>query len=542
MRTELYPQTKTTLLAEDFCQSVPKVMEFFTYSVADESRWQRRVEWLDQTAALQTDRHKMVNFLLSYNGKMANSQEAMRNIERLRADEALVVIGGQQTGLFTGPLLVIYKVLSIIQSAQYAEKQLHRPVIPVFWMAGEDHDFAEVDHTFALTPQLEIAKIKLDHHSELRSTVSQTFISGWDDVLQQLDDAMMPTEFKAGIMKKLLDIGRMSSTLVDFFAHVLIWLFGKYGLVLLDSADPQLRSLESPMFRLLLDKHEEINATLLAAKDKVVAFGYIPQTEIAANQVNLFHLSDSGERILLQWDGALFYDKKHERTFRQEELAEQTISSPQRFSNNVMTRPLMQEYLFPVLATVLGPGEISYWGLTKSAFAKLNMEMPIIIPRAEYTLVEGTMQKQLDKFDLSIDTVMNHFDLWKQKWLETHDPLGLPGRFAEVKQQFQRLYEPLLEVVSHINPGMQKLGVANYQKIMEQIEFLENRSVAANESQFAAAVHQLERVRLSLAPFGKPQERVYNIFSYLNKYGVDWLDQFFELPFLMKGEHAIVYI
>jgi uncharacterized protein YllA (UPF0747 family) len=202
----------------------------------------------------------------------------------------------------------------------------------------------------------------------------------------------------------------------------------------------------------------------------------------------------------------------------------------------------MQEFLFPVLATVLGPGEIAYWGLTNLAFETLNMEMPIIVPRLEFTLIEGTTAKQMDKFALSVETVVTQFEQWKQDWLTAQDQLGLAARFSEVKQQFKSLYDPLVETIAGINPGMRKLGETNVQKIIEQIEFLEARGVEANQAQYEAALRHLERIRLSLHPLGKPQERVYNVIGYLNKYGNGLLKQLLELPYTTDGVHRIIYI
>jgi bacillithiol synthase len=207
-----------------------------------------------------------------------------------------------------------------------------------------------------------------------------------------------------------------------------------------------------------------------------------------------------------------------------------------------MTRPLMQEFLFPVLATVLGPGEIAYWGLTGIAFEALNMELPIIVPRMEFTLIEGTVAKQMDKFSLSFETVVQEFEHWKQEWLTAQDQLGLPARFTDAKQQFNEVYGPIVDTLAGINPGLRKLGETNLQKIIEQMEFLEAKAVEANLVQYEAALRHLDRIRLTLYPLGKPQERVYNVIGYLNKYGESFLQQLLELPFTTDGSHRIIYI
>jgi uncharacterized protein YllA (UPF0747 family) len=160
----------------------------------------------------------------------------------------------------------------------------------------------------------------------------------------------------------------------------------------------------------------------------------------------------------------------------------------------------------------------------------------------EFTLIEGTVAKQMDKFELSAETVFSHYEQWKQEWLTAQDQLGLPTRFLEAKQQFKQSYVPLVETLAGINPGMRKLGETNMQKIIEQIEFLEAKAIDANQTQYEAAIRQLERIRLSLYPLGKPQERVYNVIGYLNKYGDGLLQQLLEIPYTADGVHRIVYI
>jgi bacillithiol biosynthesis cysteine-adding enzyme BshC len=542
MRLEEYTWSKSQALAEDYVQKHQKTRAIFPYHPSDEASWTKRANWLDQPKRLSANRSELSEILLAYNSFIGNSQQAMDNIKKLKDPLTLAVVGGQQTGLFTGPLLVIYKAITLIQTAKHAEKLLNRPVVPVFWLAGEDHDFDEVNHTYTLTQQLEVAKVKIDHPTGLRCSVSKLTIDQWQDALQQLDNSLMQTEFKAGLMDKLTEISTHSHTLVDYFARIFVWLFRENGLILMDSDDLPIRQLESPMFCQLLEQHEQLNEAYLQGKARVEELGYKAQSELAPQNVNLFVFSDEGERILLQWDGQNYHDKKKERSFTHEEILNWAQAYPERLSNNVMTRPLMQEFLFPVLATVLGPGEIAYWGLTGLAFEALAMELPIIVPRLEFTLIEGTVAKQMDKFALSLDTVIHQFEEWKQEWLNAQDQLGLPARFTEAKNQFNQLYGPIIETLGGINPGMRKLGETNLHKIIEQMEFLEARAVEANQSQYDVAIRHLERIRLSLYPLGKPQERVYNVIGYLNKYGDSFLQQMLELPYSTDGTHRIIYI
>ena len=146
----------------------------------------KRAKWLDQSNRFAANRSELTKVLLHIIELLATHQKHLRIFKHWQDPSTLAVVGGQQTGLFTGPLLVIYKAITLIQTAKHAEKLLNRQVVPVFWLAGEDHDFDEVNHTYTLTQQLEVAKIKVDHPSGIRCSVSKLTIQQWEEAIQQL--------------------------------------------------------------------------------------------------------------------------------------------------------------------------------------------------------------------------------------------------------------------------------------------------------------------------------------------------------------------
>ncbi|HEY0827194.1 MAG TPA: bacillithiol biosynthesis cysteine-adding enzyme BshC [Bacilli bacterium] len=541
MKLEVCHLKQSQPLTEDYVSHYTTVQPLFDYNPWDAEAWESRVQWLDDPRHEQADRLKLVELLQDYNQAIHNAPGAMDNIASLRDGQTLAAVGGQQAGLFTGPLYVIHKAVTLIQTAKEASIRLGRTVVPVFWIAGEDHDLDEVNHTYYLHPNLHVQKIKLGHATEFRVSVSQLLVSleAWEDALKQLDESLAETEFKPDLMKKLHQFSLECATLVDFFGCIMAWLFGSYGLVLVNSDDPMLRQIEAPLFRKMILENERINEALLEGRNKVEGLKFEPQAEVGESNANLF-IFHQGERLLLQRESGSFVNKKKNLFFSEIELLKMAEESPQSFSNNVVTRPMMQEFVFPVLCTVLGPGEIAYWGLTREAFHLLGMRMPVIVPRLQFTLVEGGIEKQMQKFGLVFADVVNAYGQKKKAWLDEQDTLQLEQRFAEVKEQFTEMYRPLLELVSGINPGIGKLGETNIQKILEQIDFLQVRSTDAFQSRFEVALKQLERIRLSIIPLDKPQERVYNIFAYLNKYGRAWLDELLNEPIVIDGQHRIV--
>jgi bacillithiol biosynthesis cysteine-adding enzyme BshC len=536
LRFEAYHDMKRHPVAVDYTSGRDAVTSRFDFAnpyVSPRQAWGERAAWLDRNRdATRVDRRSAAEAVLQYNRKCNEVPEAIAAAERLMDPNALVVVGGQQAGLFTGPMLVVYKAITILQTARRAEAELGRPVVPVFWIAGEDHDWDEANHTYVLTPQLDIRKLTVAHPGAAaaqpsgRTSVSRTMLSpeAWAEPLRGIAEALPDTEFKPAIMDELMRIAEQSATLSDAFARTMSRLFGKQGLVLIDSDDAALRGTEGPMFAELIRRQADLAEALKSGEQAMTALGYPLQAEASDHGLQLF-IFHEGERKLLFRDGGDAVDRKS--TFRMPiaELTDVAEAQPTRLSNNALTRPLMQEALFPALATVLGPSEIAYWSTLKESFHELGLRTPVIVPRQEFTLLEGTVQKQMDKFALPFTDAWERLEERRDAWLGAQDELGLTARFAGAKEAFADLYRPLVEAAASINPGLRKLGETNMGKILEQIDFLQNKSIDAMKQQHEAGLRHWERIRLTVSPLGKPQERVFNVFQYINRYGFEWVDE-----------------
>ncbi|MEO3947443.1 bacillithiol biosynthesis cysteine-adding enzyme BshC [Gorillibacterium sp. CAU 1737] len=530
-------------LAETYRKDFARVRDLYAYNPWEPAEWERRAKNRDESPGPQADHRQIADVLHAYNRRIGNREEALRQIERLREPSALVMVGGQQAGLFGGELLVIHKAITVLHAAKMAEEQLRRPVIPVFWIAGEDHDFEEVNHLTQLTRGLTTEKIVLPHPDKTRTSVSRTRIPDWEPVLAQLEDSLLDTEFKTPLMETMKAYASASDTLSDFFARLMAEQFGQEGLVLLDSDDPALRACEKEFFRELVLRQPELSRALADGRSSVERLGYAPQAEVNPDGANLFVFDEeTGERVLLYRQGEGFTDRRGERHYTQEELLSWLERSPQSFSNNVLTRPLMQEYVLPVLGTILGPGELAYWGLTRKAFEAFEMDMPLLLPRKSFTLVGGTVAKHMRKYGVTLDDVFTRLEELKRAWLKEQDQLGLEDGFQLAKERLREDYQPIVELVSSINPGMARLAGVNLMKIMEQVEYLQTRSVEAYQQQFDASIRQWDHIAMALYPNGKPQERVYNACAYLVRYGDRWVRELVDSVTGEWGEHRAIYL
>ncbi|EFM12808.1 protein of unknown function UCP012535 [Paenibacillus curdlanolyticus YK9] len=549
--TVYYELPSSQPLSEAYGKRTDSRLESLLHSghPSDEQAWFARAEKLDHMLGMRAPAARIAEALRSYNARIGMSPETESQLDAIEQG-AYVVVGGQQAGLWTGPLLVIHKAVTIISAAKHASAILGKTVVPVFWIAGEDHDWDEANHINVSSEQ-GVRKLAIARPEGARTSVSRTALDleAWEKALADLEAQLTGTEFKEPLLEKLRAWIGDGVSLSDVFARMIAWLFGQEGLVLLDADDAALRRVEAPMFRRMLGDNDALEAAYAEAGAQVQALGYATQAAATSGCANLFlfrpedqAFGKAGDRVLLYKRDGGYTDKKGDAFWSSDELLAWTDTHPERFSNNVLTRPIMQDYVLPVLGAVLGPGEIAYWAQTGEAFRRCGMEMPILVPRMSFTLVEGTAAKHMDKYGLTFEDIAVRFEERKQAWLAEQDRFDIANRFAEVKREFTALYEPVVELAAEVQAGLKALGTTNMNKILEQIAFLEARTSDAFRKSNEASLRHWDRMEAALWPAGKPQERILNMTAYWNRHGSSWLEKLLELPYDPNGGHRIVYL
>lgn len=527
-------------LVSDYFFSFSRLKNFYTYDPHQEASFKERCNYLEQRTGA-VSRERLSDVIKAYHHPELLHPTVEKNLERLRDPKSVVVIGGQQAGLLTGPLYTIYKAITLIQLARREEKRLGRPVIPVFWIAGEDHDLDEVNHIYLLRSDHRIIKHRLSLSVEER--VSVGMITPPSDVLQTwLDEfaLLLPdSEYKQGILTELRAFAEDAS-ITRFFARIMHRLFASYGLLLIDSSFVPLRQLEAPFFQQIIEENERLYQAVSDQIKKITKQGYQSQVHLGSDDALLF-IYIGNKREGLVRDGDQFVTRDGAYRWSKQELSNLAGTHPERFSNNVITRPLMQEFLFPTLAFVGGPGEISYWGLLGQAFSQAKLQMPPVVPRMRFTLLDRQSQKAIKKFGLTFEDVFYHLKEKEAEWLAAHYPLDVDQLMNDFRSQLMALYDPLQQQIITAVPEVKSLGEANRRKVLRQIDYLEKEVKKALTRRYAHELGRFQHLSKSLLPQGKPQERIYNLFFYLNTYGATWLEQLLTKP-LLSSEHKVVYL
>ncbi|GGA32528.1 putative cysteine ligase BshC [Kroppenstedtia guangzhouensis] len=528
-------------LVMDYLHLFHHLEPFYDYNPGEDSAFVMRAERLNRRET-PVSREDLASVLEQYHAGLEHPA-VQANLDRLRRPDSLVVVGGQQAGILTGPLYTLYKGITLIQLARREEKRLNRPVIPVFWIAGEDHDLEEVNHLHLLSGG-NTEKIILPVETGEKMPVSEVVpgrkqLEGW---IRELGRRLPDTPHKSGLLDMLQEITRNEVSLSRHFARLMHRLFGRYGLLMIDSAFPALRRLEVPFFQWLIQHNETFGQAVLDQAARLQAEGYPVSVDLESDKAHLFLLVDGQRQALYRSPGGMFYTRDGGSRFSREQLLEQLWENPARFSNNVLTRPLMQEILFPTLAFVAGPGEISYWGLLRSAFRQAGLEMPILFPRTGITLVSRKAEKEMRRFRLTVDDVLHRLQEKKQRWLERQVHLDVEEIFSQAQTRMDAIYRPLIREISSIRPDLESLGETNREKILEQVEYLKKETWKALKKREETDLRRFSELEAELLPKGLLQERVHNFIPWWNHFGEGWLEELVRSPLLSVHTHRVVYL
>ncbi|KOO40746.1 bacillithiol biosynthesis cysteine-adding enzyme BshC [Priestia koreensis] len=513
-------------LTTDYVNGEKDVSSFFHYDIAQTDLFRCRQQDIKEQ---HYPRKELIDYLLPYNSSVGSSEQTLANIRKLNDSSTTVVVGGQQAGVLTGPLYTIHKIISILKLAKEQEQALGSPVLPVFWIAGEDHDFAEVNHVFVeqngrmvkKAVKEKLAEKKMVSDTEMTQELVRTWI---DDIFKVWGETNHTKEVRSFIQSCL----QSSRTYTEFFARMIAQLFAHTGLILMDAASPELRKLESPFFVQLIEENMKLSEKVGDQQSKVEA-GYKKTIDVAPETAHLFY-SHQNERILLERTAEGFAGKNGEVQLTKEELLYIAHTEPHLLSNNVVTRPLMQEFVLPTLAFIAGPGEVAYWAELKQAFELFGFRMPPVMPRLSYVIVERSVRKALEDVQLDLTEVLqNGLGAYREKWLSEEVTYPYANYFEQAKQEIESAHQLLRTNVLKEDQRLEKLLEKNRNIIQNQLNTAQKIVESEQLKKHETVLNKYTLIENALTPSGGPQERTWNVAYYLNQYGMDFVSQLLEV-------------
>jgi bacillithiol biosynthesis cysteine-adding enzyme BshC len=444
-------------------------------------------------------------------------------IQELAHPESVVVITGQQTGLFGGPLFSLYKALTTLRLAEQVRQALGRPAVPLFWMAAEDHDVAEADH---VTLPDRAGGLRTVRHAAWGSPgympAQLRLGPGIAQTLEAALELLPPSDFLPGVAAALREAYAPEHTLAEAFARWMLGLLGRFGLVLVDGADPVLKRLAAPVFQQEAAEAPRSSQRILEASQALRALGYPNQIEARPDGVNCFLLRD-GRRPLVR-DGADVKLRDSGERLPAADLLRLAREEPERLSPNVALRPIVQDTLFPTLAYVAGPGELSYFAQLRPVYETFGVPMPLILPRAFFTVLEPRMAQLLDKFRLGLPDLVRDPEQLASQVLRAQLPPDLDATLARARAGVDELFREVGEAVAAVDPTLRATVGQSAGHIKGHLDQLQKKAVQALKRREEETRKQVQRVREALMPGGRPQERVLPALPYLARHGHAFLD------------------
>jgi bacillithiol biosynthesis cysteine-adding enzyme BshC len=530
---------RTSRLFTDFLYDYAKVANFYT----DFGRTVSPLAEHARAVGAQTfDRARVADALERINRKAGSSELTFKHIDVLRREGSVAIVTGQQAGLFTGPLYTIHKALTVIKLAACLHDQ-GVDAVPVFWIASEDHDYEEVNHTRLIDSEGHVKTVRYEPADRpLEVPVGKiTLDEGINEAIEEFVAQLPPSEFLPEIETALRDSYTPGEGFATAFAKLLARIFKDYGVILLDPSEEGLKQVVAPLYGKAIEKSTEIANALVERSAALVEAGYHAQINVSEDMVPLFIL-DEGRRLALTQRDGKFFVKGSSRSFEKDELAELARRCPNCFSPNVTLRPVVQDYLLPTAAYIGGPAELAYFAQLRAVYEVLERQAPCVLPRASFTIVEGRHQKTMEKYDLQLSDFFESLHAAITKVVENSLDRSTAEAFAETEKVFNNQLTRLEESLHKADPTLADSLKRSREKVIYQIEHLRTRFIHASAKREEATYRQVERAYTTLMPNKNFQERELNVFYFLARYGASLIDELYKAADVGFSNHRLVYV
>ena len=495
-------------------------------------------------AAYQVDRSKVCDALEAMNQRWGAGEATLENLRLLRESDCIAVVSGQQAGLFTGPLYTIYKAIAAVKLAGCL-RQRNTKAVPVFWIAAEDHDFAEVAKAEIIGRdcQLKHVDVRTDLHKEGQPVGLVTLDHSINMVVDQLFELLPNSEFAADMKALVKSCWQPGRGYVDSFATMMTALLGQHGLIFLDPLDPQLKHLAAPLYSEAARRAPEIATAIEQRSKDLESAGYHAQVLATANSFPLFLHDEQGRRhAVARLENGKYKAKALDDEHTAEELATMAQQTPERFSPNVTLRAVVQDYLLPTIAYYGGAAEIAYFAQTAEVYRVLERPATPILPRSSITMIERHTGRVMEKYGLSLTHFFEGLDPVMRRVVEEHLSSDTAKMFANAEQNMNLELDRLRQELETVDPTLASALDTGRKKINYQLDGLRTRFVRAQMTRDDAAHRQLQRAFDQLYPNKDLQERHINITSLLARHGTYVIEWIYNAINLGSNDHQIVYL
>lgn len=486
-------------------------------------------------------RSKTVSWLTDFHSGYNAPRETTESIKKLESPESLTVVTGQQCTVMGGPLFTVYKIITAILKANEWQEKLNRPVIPVFWMADEDHDFDEATQ-LGVQNREDYSSLSYKDRKDEGKRVTNIELS--DEIIglrKEIQSEMYDTDFTDDLWELLDSAYKPGNSFGKAFGQIILDLFGKYGLILAGSNTKEAKKIVSETMAMSVSGHQAQYEALSKQSGALKDAGF--KNQVHLNRSNLFYIDENQIRKKIQFKNNEWFISDSGTRWSSIELIELINHSPERFSPNVFLRPLLQDKLLPVASYVAGPGEVAYYAQMRLFYKEFGMKMPIITPRFSATLIESGIERIIQKLPFSIPDYSKRIEDLESEYIEQANTPDVEKIFGMWQKRVKNDSKDSIKKISDIDPTLKKTAEKSLSLFYNELGKLKGKLYKSLKESEQTQINRIEKIKLNLFPNRSLQEREIAFIYFMNKYGVHLWDK---LLTGLKNEnpdcHKIVYL
>ena len=454
-------------------------------------------------------RNILVEVLTNQYTQLSSSELTSNTIQSLADENTFTVTTGHQLNLLGGPLYFLYKIITTINLAKDLKKKYPKnKFVPVFWMASEDHDFDEINH-------FNFQNKRFQWTQQCSGDVGSLSTSGLAEFIEVFSVVLGDSSHAKELIKLVKNTYLNHSNLTSATRYLVHALFESEGLLIIDGNNPKLKQIFVPQITSELTNQQAFTTVSKTIKQlKKIDSSY--KVQVNPRELNLFYLKENLRERIVKNEG-VYSVLNTELTWDLAGILEEVNTHPERFSPNVIMRPLYQEMILPNLCYVGGGGELAYWLQLKSFFDAEQIQFPILLHRNSVLLVSQKQHQKLDKLKVSVSDLFKNKQVLIESQIKKITTLAID--FSSQKEQLKKQFEYLYTIANQTDKSFKGAVSAQEKKQIKGLEVLEKRLLKAEKKVHNEYIKRFESIHLELFPNGGLQERFTNFSEFYLEHG-----------------------
>ncbi len=505
-----------------------------------------KIDWVNICKSLKSvdNRYAEVKQILARQNDDLKSEKAIKYIADLADPDSIILITGQQLGLFASPVYTIYKLITTIKLAEMLNRKNYSyKFVPVFWLETEDHDFQEINTVGIMDKQFN--PVKIVYNGTDRGKVPLRYYkleAQIDSFVAEVFANSLETEFTSDLTTKLKDYYQTEASWMAAVRNLLKDLFYDTGLLFFEPGADEIKNISVEFFKHLLSDNKKITQDFEKTSGQLVQLGYQNQVKNIPGKT-FIHLEQEGQQRAHLYRAENEFRLKDSDEMLTTEAAENFINGhPEKISTSVISRPLLQSWLLPVAAYIGGPAEIAYWAQIGELFTCFDLTLPVVYPRISATLVEPKIERYIKKYSVDIENIPLRQNTFLENFFKIQVREKNEDPIKYIRNSLKEGETRFSDYLNSIDSTLIDSGKKTVERMQQVLDNFENRVIKAIEEKDGRLTGHLEQIHSAFFPEGIPQERYLSIIYFLNKFGPQFVDHLMSDFELDNFNHQVISI